>query len=161
MQIPAYVQAMWSEFSQLMGGISEDRFYEAFGFGDSAEMAEQLGHLVVAGVKRATAGSVWSYESSGKAIPKPGDLSVVTDGQDRPLCIIETTQVDVMPFDEVPAEFAATEGEGDGSLEYWCRAHTEYFTRECQRSARTFDGSLLLACERFRVVYPLAVDSAA
>lgn len=154
MTIPSHVLTMWSAFSVEEGGIQDERFYEAFGFGDSPSMANELGQLVLAGIKRATAGSVWSYESSGKGVPKPGDLSVVTDANDSPLCIIETVQVDVMPFSAVSEEFAATEGEGDGSLDYWRKAHVDYFTRECESSGRTFSQDMLLACERFRVVYP-------
>lgn len=150
---------MWSAFCLEEGGIEDGRFYEAFGFGDSPSMADELGKLVLAGIKRATAGSVWSYESSGKGIPKPGDLSVVTDSNDTPLCIIETVQVDIVPFHAVSEEFAATEGEGDGSLDYWRKAHFEYFTRECERSDRSFSHEMLLACERFRVVHPRVARS--
>lgn len=161
MTIPSNVLTMWSAFSLEEGGIKEERFYEAFSFGDSSSMADELGKLVLAGIKRATAGSVWSYESTGKGIPKPGDLSVVTDSNDTPLCIIETVQVDILPFSAVSEEFAATEGEGDGSLDYWRKVHFEYFTRECERSGRAFNHEMLLACERFRVVHPRAISSAA
>jgi uncharacterized protein YhfF len=64
--------------------------------------------------------------------------------------------VDVLPFAEVSAEFAAVEGEGDGSLSFWRQVHRDYFTRECQRYGRTFDEQMLVACERFEVVYPPA-----
>lgn len=154
MTIPSHVLPMWSAFSLEEGGINDEKFYEAFSFGDSSPMADELGKLVLAGIKRATAGSVWSYESTGKGVPKPGDLSVVTDSNDTPLCIIETVQVDIVPFFAVSEEFAATEGEGDGSLDYWRKAHLDYFTRECERSGRSFNHEMLLACERFRVVHP-------
>ncbi len=161
MAIPTDAQAIWSAYAAAQGAIDEARFYEAFCFGDSAGMADHLGQLVVAGVKRATAGAVWCYEAEGKGIPKPGDLSVVMDSARRPLCIIETTRVDVMPFDQVTAEFAATEGEGDGSLAYWRQAHLEFFTRECERAGRHFSEDMAIACERFKVVHPPAARSAA
>lgn len=161
MAIPENVLSIWSEYSTTQGGIDENRFYEAFCFGDSDAMADELGQLVLAGIKRATAGSVWSYESSGKPIPKRGDLSVVMDSKQRALCIIETMQVDVIAFDQVSAEFAAVEGEGDGSLAYWQEAHLAYFTRECERSGRNFSSSMPIACERFKVVYAPPAQSAA
>jgi uncharacterized protein YhfF len=161
MKIPSNVQAMWSEYSDLVGGVEDERFYEAFSFGDSPTMADELAQLVVSGVKRATAGAVWAYAAGGQPLPKPGDLSVVLDAQDRPLCIIETTQVDVLPFDKVSADFAATEGEGDGSLVYWREVHVAFFTRECEQSGRTFSTSMEISCERFRVVYPVKVMKAA
>lgn len=153
MTIPDSAQALWSAYSQAQGGVDESRFYELFSFGDSPAMADELAALVLAGIKRATAGSVWSYEASGKGVPKPGHLSIVTDSQGRPLCIIETLQVDITPFHAVTAEFAATEGEGDGSLDYWRREHRNYFERECEGTDRVFSEDMLLACERFRVVH--------
>jgi uncharacterized protein YhfF len=152
--------AMWSAHLAVHGDVDATRFDEAFSFGDSPAMADELGQLVLAGIKRATAASVWSYEESERGAPKPGDLSVVLDSAQRPLCIIETEQVDVVAFDQVSAGFAAREGEGDGSLAGWRRAHTGYFTRECERSGRAFSETMAIACERFKVVYPSAARSA-
>jgi uncharacterized protein YhfF len=161
MIIPSRIAEFWASYCAAVGGVDESRFYEAFSFGDSEELANRLAELVLAGTKRATAGTVWSFEAAGKRIPQPGDLSVVTDWGGRPLCVIETTRVDVMPFDEVSAEFAAVEGEGDGSLGYWRRGHTACFSRECARCGRTFSESMLISCERFEVVYPAPMQSAA
>ena len=79
-----------------------------------------------------------------KPIPKPGDLSVVTLFSGRPVCVIETTEVKVVAFCDVDADFASSEGEGDGSLAYWRRVHTDYFGRECARLGREF------ACQHTR-----------
>jgi uncharacterized protein YhfF len=155
MIIPSGIAEFWAGYCAAVGGVDESRFYEAFSFGDSEELANRLAELVLAGTKRATAGSVWSFEATGKRLPQPGDLSVVTDWGGRALCVIETTRVDVVPFNEVSAEFAAVEGEGDGSLDYWRRGHTAAFSRECARSGRTFSESMLVSCERFEVVYPV------
>jgi uncharacterized protein YhfF len=153
--IPSGIAEFWATYCAAAGGIDESRFYEAFCFGDSEELANGLAELVLAGTKRATAATAWSFEAAGKRLPQPGDLSVVTDWGGKPLCVIETTRVDVMPFDEVSAEFAAIEGEGDGSLRYWRQAHTEFFSRECAGSGRTFSEDMLISCERFDVVYPV------
>jgi uncharacterized protein YhfF len=58
-----------------------------------------------------------------------------------------------MPFGEVTAEFAAMEGEGDGSLTYWREAHSAYFSRECARNGRVFTENMPVACEQFKVVF--------
>jgi uncharacterized protein YhfF len=155
-QIPPEIAAFWGRYAAAVGRVDNSRFYEAFHFGDSEELANSLAELVLAGRKRATAGSLWSYEADGKRIPRPGDLSVVTDFSGTPLCVIETTRVDVMPLDEVGAEFAAVEGEGDGSLAYWQEGHTAYFSRECARNGRSFAPNMLVACERFKVVFQIS-----
>lgn len=160
MPIPPSITEFWDHYSAAVGGADSARFYEAFHFGDTEELANSLAGLVLAGKKRATAGSVWSIEAEGKRIPRPGDLSVVTDFAGTPLCVIETTQVDVMPFNEVGAEFAAVEGEGDGSLAYWQRGHTTFFSRECARNGRTFTSNMLVSCERFNVVFQASSSSA-
>jgi uncharacterized protein YhfF len=161
MPIPASVAALWAEYAATLGGgLDESRFYEAFAFGDSDELAAELAQLVLSGAKRATAGLLWTFESKGKPAPAPGDLSVVTTWAGKPLCIIETLTVDVVPFHAVTAEFAAAEGEGEGSLAFWWRAHREFFTRECARLNRAFSEDMLVACERFRVAYQPAGSAA-
>lgn len=153
MPIPAHLTVFWGAFAKSTGGVDESRFYEAFSFGDSEDLANELGDLVLRRTKRATAGAVWSHEAEGKRLPRPGDLSIVTSWSGKPLCVIETQAVDIVPFSEVNAEFAATEGEGDGSLSFWQEAHRRYFTRECARVGRQFTESMLVACEQFKVVY--------
>lgn len=153
MSIPSNIASFWENYCASVGGVDSARFYEAFYFGDNEEQANALAHLVLAGAKRATTSAVWSFEARGQRLPAAGDLSVVTDWAGRPLCIIETVQIDVMPFCEVSAEFAALEGEGDGSLDHWQQGHREYFSRECARAGRGFTENMLVACERFSVVF--------
>lgn len=151
--IPPSIQSFWSAFASSLGHDPSDRFYEAFYFDDNAPAADELAALVLAGRKRATATLVWACEAEGKPIPKPGDLSVVTLFSSQPVCVIETLGIQVMPFSEVGADFAATEGEGDGSLAYWQRVHTASFERVCQRLGREFSLSAPVVCETFAVVY--------
>ncbi|MCV2350650.1 ASCH domain-containing protein [Paucibacter sp. Y2R2-4] len=158
--IPAHLADFWSAFADSIGGVDAARFYDVCVFGDSEALANELAELVLRGTKRATAGSVSSFEDEGKRIPMPGDLSIITNWAGRPLCIIETESVEVVPFSEVCSEFAATEGEGDGSLLFWREEHRQYFTRECARAGRQFSESMLVACERFKVVYQPSTNAA-
>ena len=153
MTIPPSIHAFWGAFTSVIGHDPSDRFYEAFHFDDNAPSADDLAALVLSGRKRAGAALVWTYESEGKPIPKPGDLSVVTLFSGRPVCVIETQSIQIVPFSRVDADFAATEGEGDGSLAYWQRAHKAFFGRECQRLGREFGLDAPIVCERFAVVY--------
>ena len=153
MELPEAVRPFWNAFVTKAGPDATARFYEVFHFDDNEPSANELADLVLSGVKRATACLVWVYEARRMPIPKPGDLSVVTWWNGQPVCVIETTRVEIRPYDEVDADFAATEGEGDGSLAYWREAHWRFFSRECQRIGRPPDVKMPVVCERFEVVY--------
>jgi uncharacterized protein YhfF len=146
-------RAFWVGFESVAGRDVSARLYEAFHFGDSEALADELAALVAAGTKRATAGLLWSHEAEGKPIPKPGDLSIVERWSGEPVCIIETVSVVVLPFEEVVAAFAAAEGEGDGSLEHWRAGHWAYFGRECAGLGKKPSAKMLVVCESFKVVY--------
>ena len=156
MDVPPALTGFWSAFCAASGQDRTPQFYEAFHFDDNEASANALAALVLAGTKRATAALVWYLESADRPAPAPGALSVVTDWAGRPLCVIETVAVEVVPFDQVTADFAATEGEGDGSLDYWRRVHWDFFGRECARIGRERSTDMPVLCERFRVVYPPA-----
>jgi uncharacterized protein YhfF len=127
---------------------------DSFGFGGVPDLAEELAALVLAGRKRATTSLPVEYTALGEALPRAGDLSIIVRGDGRPVAIIERTHVESLPFDEVDARFAAVEGEGDGSLGYWRRAHQEYFTDVVGRLGGSFDGRTSVICQTFRVVWP-------
>ncbi|OLC59342.1 MAG: hypothetical protein AUH76_14790 [Candidatus Rokubacteria bacterium 13_1_40CM_4_67_11] len=125
---------------------------DAFAFGDSPALAEQLAALVVAGQKRATASLPIQFEADGAPLPKAGDVSIVTLGDGTPVAIIETTDVRLVEFGAVDAAFAAAEGEGDRSLTWWRAAHTAYFGRLLARLGGELKDTSLVVCERFRLV---------
>ena len=58
----------------------------------------------------------------------------------------------VPPNDEVTAEHAALEGEGDMSLAQRRKAHWEFFSRECERIGRIPDLRMPIECCAFEVV---------
>ena len=85
----------------------------AWGFGATPEHADSLLALVLDGVKTSTAGALWDYEALEEEVTKVGDLAIILDGQANPRALIGFTEVDIVPFDQVTAEHAYAEGEGD------------------------------------------------
>ncbi len=133
--------------------------YQAWSFGNNPDMANHLGNLVLEGVKTATASLVWSYDSGDDPLPTIGQYSIILNGQDMPLCIIQTTELDIVPFDEVDEAQAYLEGEGDRSLAYWREVHWKFFEEECRLIGRLPELKMPVLCERFTLVYPSsAVD---
>ncbi len=122
-------------------------------FGDNPALADELVALVLAGIKTATCSALWEWEAEGNTPPTPGLLWVVLDGGGEPRCIVETVEVTHRRYDEVDADFAAAEGEGDRSLDYWREAHRRFFTRTLPAIGKEFVADMPLVCERFRVVY--------
>jgi len=126
----------------------------AWAFGDNPALADELGALVVEGRKTATASLEQEYEPAvDEPLPREGDLSVILGGDDKPLCIIETTEIRILPFGQVDPQFAYDEGEGDRSLAFWRSEHITYFNRVCARIGCTLSEDLPVVCERFRVVF--------
>jgi uncharacterized protein YhfF len=127
--------------------------YVAEGFGDNPSLADELGQLIVSGIKTGTCSALWEWEAEGNPIPQPGLISIVINGLGQPMCIIETTEVSVQRFNAVDEEFARSEGEGDLSLAYWREAHTNFFSRILPNFGKQFSEDMPLVCERFKLIY--------
>ena len=149
------IEAYWQKFLSTLPHDSPDqgKTYIAEGWGDSPELADELGALIVQGTKTATCSALWEWEAEGNPIPKAGYLTIALDGRGEPLCIVETFEVTIRKYNEVDADFARDEGEGDLSLNYWREAHRNYFSRVLKKIDREFSEEMPLVCERFRVIY--------
>jgi uncharacterized protein YhfF len=148
------VAEMWDAFVTARPDVAgPDATYSAWHFCDNQADADELAELVLAGRKRATASALWSYEAEGEPLPQVGDFSVITDWRGNARCVIRTTAVEVVAFESVGAEFAAAEGEGDGSLEYWREAHRAAFARELALIGKTLEPDMPVMCECFDVVF--------
>ncbi len=149
----------------------------AWSFGATPQEADELLALVLDGTKTATASALWDYDSGERddeledpldeldddngddvgeddGLPGSGDLSIVLDGAGHPRALIRTTDVRVVPFDEVDDEHARAEGEGDRSLAHW-RAMHERFFREHADHDRQFSPTMPVVLERFEVLVPV------
>jgi uncharacterized protein YhfF len=148
------VRDFWDAFRRTHTEIALDTPYDIWHFGDDQELADMLYPLVLRGVKRAGASLLWEYERESEALPAPGNYSVITDFAGAPQCVVQTAEVQIKPYDQVDAQFAFDEGEGDRSLEYWRKAHWDYFSGRCRALGKTPSMDMPVVCERFRVVYP-------
>lgn len=109
--------------------------------------------LIRKGIKTATCSMKYWYDAEGEQMPTVGHLQVVTDWSGEPTSIIEVTSVEERKFCDVDAEFAAAEGEGDQSLDWWREAHWNYFSNECKDAGIEPTEEMMLVLERFKVVY--------
>jgi len=115
----------------------------SYKFGDTDEMADELSRLVAEGTKTATS----CIYKSDDIISVVGEKNIILDSKNNPVCVVETTEVKVVPFNQVDASFAYDEGEGSRTLEEWQKSHEEFFSRN-----GGFSPDMLLVCERFSLV---------
>ena len=149
------LEAYWRKFLATLPADSPYRgkTYISDGWGDSPEMADGLGALIAAGTKTATCSSLWEWEAEGEAPPETGTITIVLNGRGEPLGLVETVEVTIRKYNEVDADFARDEGEGDLSLGYWREAHRRFFSRSLPNIGREFSEDMPLVCERFRLIY--------
>lgn len=139
---------MWERFCRECG--APEGTYSAWAFGDAPDV---LADLVLRGIKTGTASTYALYELENEPLPAVGDYGVVLDSRREAKCIVRTTKVYVTPFDEVSADHARKEGEGDRSLAYWRAVHEAFFRRELAEAGLAFDPKMKVVCEEFELVY--------
>lgn len=149
------VKIMWENYTSLIGN-SKTCNHDTYGvwhFCDNENDANELAELVVKGIKKATASLFESYAFENESIPKEGDLNIIINWDGIAKCIIKTINVELVPYKHVTEEFAAYEGEGDKSLNYWRNCHWDYFSREMKEIGKEPSEDMIVVCEKFEVVY--------
>lgn len=139
----AYWEAYWK-------GQEKPKSVTAWQFGDDPDT---LAQLVVDGIKTATCSGYVFYELENEPLPTTRDYSVILNSKEQPVAIIKTTNVDIMPMNEVPEAFAIAEGEGDRTYQYWWDVHVAFFENELKTVGYEFTEDMLLVCERFELIH--------
>ncbi|MDF2586903.1 MAG: hypothetical protein K0S41_744 [Anaerocolumna sp.] len=148
------IDAFWKEFLATTGKPETTTYMDVFHFDLTEKWANELLQLVLIGQKRATASSLWSFELQGINIPKVGDFSIVTDWEGIPRCVIETTAITIVPFDDITFDICKREGEDD-NLESWRAGHVRFFTSEGTSLGYEFSFEMPVVFEDFEVVYKI------
>ena len=142
---------MWQAYKKINPEIGDE--IDAWAFG---ALADELADLVLRGEKTATASAYELYKLENEPLPQAGSFDVILDSQDRAVCIIEISKVSVLPFNQVSADHAFKEGEGDKSLTYWQQVHQELFTEWLAEVGLGFSQESGVVLEEFHKVYPLS-----
>lgn len=145
-------ELFWRRFLAETGRDPNTKYLECFHFDLNERSANALLALVLEGKKRATSSSLYAFQLEGCEMPKPGSLSIVTDWDGNPRCVIETTSVVVLPFCEITFELCSREGEDD-TLESWQRGHRRFFTQDGKALGYEFSEDMPVIFEDFEVVY--------
>ncbi|TPR19643.1 ASCH domain-containing protein [Apilactobacillus timberlakei] len=128
----------------------ETKLTSAYAFG---LIPDQLAQLVINGIKTGATSAYDLYEKD-EPLPKIGEYDVILDGNNNPICITYTNSVEIKLFNDVDAEHAFKEGEGDKSLKYWRKVHKDFFENEYRNEGSTFNPQTSkMVLEHFHVIY--------
>lgn len=142
----------WKKFLKDTNQDESTRYIECFHFELTEKLANELLELVLIGTKKATSSSLRAYEIENSRIPQVGDYSIVTDWEGTPRCVIETTEVTILPYKDITFDICKREGE-DESLESWQRGHERFFIEEGKATGYEFSEEMPVVFEDFKVVF--------
>lgn len=123
------IEQYWIEFLKEKGMPQNTPFSGECCFGCNIEMSEYLLSLVVSGHKKASSSVFEAYELDNEPIPHVGGYYVITDCNEKPYGVIETTKVTILPYKDITWEMAKKEGE-DETMASWKRNHDEAFEED-------------------------------
>lgn len=129
--------------------LSDPRFLEPGN--EHLDLSDQPA-LILARRKRGTAHMLIDFTRNGIPLREVGDYWVLLNGDSSPMCLVRVSDVSIVPFIEVPATWAAMEGEGDETLEWWREAHRAYFLRQCRLWGVEWREDTPVVCEAWELI---------
>lgn len=151
-RIVAVIREYWEKYKAAAGLPPDAEYAASYHFELTESAADALLALVLAGKKRATCSSVTGLFAGGEALPRVGDVNILTDWAGAPRCIIRTTAVTILPFCEMTFGIAVREGEDD-TLESWRAGHERFFRAEAAGLGYDFTPDMPVVFEDFDVVF--------
>ena len=148
------VDEFWESFKKHYNIDKSRKYIECFHFDLTEEWANKLLELVMSGKKKATASSLYHYELTGGRLPQVNDYNIVTDWDGNPHCVIRTTEVTILPFNEITFDICKREGE-DENLESWQQGHRHFFTEDGKEMGYEFSETMPVVFEDFDVMFKL------
>jgi len=146
------IDKFWERFLKATSRNESESYSSVFHFELTEYWANELLRLVLEGKKKATCSSLESFRIGGEELPRQGSLSIVTDWDGTPRCVIETTQITILPFKNMTFDICKREGE-DECLETWVDGHTRFFTNEGKELGYEFSPDMPVVFEDFQVIY--------
>lgn len=144
---------MWEEFIARHPEYKHESQPESYFFCDNKKDANDCAELVLKGLKQATSTSLWWFKQHKAALPKVGDLAIVTNWDGQAIAIIKTTKVEQVPFNNISDDYASIEGEGDRSLAYWKKVHWDFYSREMKPFGEKPTKDMIIVCEQFKMIW--------
>ncbi len=149
------VSKLWESYTASNPAFKKDKLPEASYFHNNREDANRLAQLILNGKKQAGSNLYFFYEQANADLPKIGTKNIVTDFDGKAIAIIETKQVDTIPFNKISEDYAAMDmGTTIEPLEKWKKAHWAFFAPAIEENGGQPTEEMLIVCERFETIWP-------
>ena len=113
-------------------------------------LRDKLVAAVLSGAKTSTSSLLVEYDGDDDPLPVVGQRYALVDSATRAIGVVETTEVRLLPIDEVDLAFARDEGEGYETVAAWREAHERFWYANVPDLV--IDESTVVVAERFRLV---------
>ncbi|MBT3557449.1 MAG: ASCH domain-containing protein [Rhodospirillales bacterium] len=156
------ITAFWKDACTAINIDEESRHY-ALPFAECDEADEAvvkrinaIGELAAKNLKRGTCHQEIQFELDDVPMRRVGDYWIVVRLDGTPVCVVKIIGINIVPFNQVGPEFAASEGPERGLLpshENWSFGHRRYFMGQCERWGVPWHEDNPVVCESFITVY--------
>lgn len=146
------IEEFWKEFLKSSGKAKDTPYTSEISFGEDDETSAYFILEILSGKKTAFSTSFYAFEIDREPLPKKGNFYIVTDWQDNPYAVLETTEVTTLPFNTIPWSLAQKEDDAD-SFEEWKEIKTDFFTDDAEIMGYTFSQNMPVVFEEFKVIY--------
>ncbi len=123
------------------------------GYAGTPEITDGLLELYLSGKKTAGSSILEDFLSAGDPPPRVGNYWIYLNSRHQPSCILRTERIEIHPFKDIPAEIATAEGEGDLSLDYWKKVHSELYSPFLQSWGVKHIDDATVVTEFFKIVH--------
>ncbi|MCA9765694.1 MAG: ASCH domain-containing protein [Carnobacterium sp.] len=144
-------EELWENFK--LQNSTLPNHYDLMTFGDTKDRANHSAALILEGLKTAKTTLLLEYQRKEKSVPQEGSYSMILDGNNQAIGIVQLLKVSILPFDQVSAELAYEEGEGDRTLTGWQELYQDYFEKQCKEEHWHFSPKIEVVCIQFEFVY--------
>ncbi len=147
------LQAFWERFLRSPAArlVCSPQCYGTMRVGLSPDDADAGAELILDERKTATSSHPSEYGTQGP--PFVGALSIVVDGSDQPVAIVETIEVELRKLKDLDDAFAEAYGEWDQTAETLRSELATYYSAFRPSEGGDAAQGMELLCERFRIIY--------
>ena len=145
-------EELWWEFAEAKD-ISAHEIYQCrYHFGEDERDCAYLLRMVLRGRKRARTGLQQGFERLYGYFPEKNTYNIVTDRNGEARCVVRTTRVDILPFNEITWEQVQYECIGS-ELEEWRAYKRGVFSEQCRQLGCKFSEDMPVILEQFHLEY--------